>query len=130
MYIKQFDSWNQVKKQVNDTTHKMFVRAGEVRWAIVGTNIGSEIDGKGSSFTRPVLIMHVIGSHLALVIPLSTSVKTIPGYVPFVLKGKTVSLCVHQIRIVSQKRLLARTSRISEARLKEVKKMVSDFFAM
>ena len=61
MYIKEFDKWNRVKKRANDSTTSVFIRAGEIRWISFGVNVGSEIDGKGESFTRPGLIVHVIG---------------------------------------------------------------------
>lgn len=92
--------------------------------------MGSEIDGKGNHFTRPCLIVHVIGSRLALVVPLSKKVKDVAGYIPFEWKGSTVSLCVHQIRIISQKRVLSRKGRLSPKRLKAIKKEVLKFFAL
>jgi mRNA-degrading endonuclease toxin of MazEF toxin-antitoxin module len=92
--------------------------------------VGSEIDGKGESFTRPALVLHVIGSHLALVIPMSTKVKNVAGYFPFEWKGATTALCIHQMRIVSQKRILSRKGRISDARIDAIKKEVSKFFSM
>lgn len=129
MYFKDFDKWNEVKKKVHNEERKINIRAGEIRWVSFGVNVGSEIDGKGLSFTRPALILHVIGSHLALILPMSTKVKDVAGYVPFVWKGVTIALCIHQIRIVSAKRVLSRKGRISQNKLKAVKKEVSKFFS-
>ena len=75
MYFKDFDKWNEVKKRVHHEERKVNIRSGEIRWVSFGVNVGSEIDGKGISFTRPALILHVIGSHLALIAPMSTKVK-------------------------------------------------------
>src|ERR1041385_8162940 len=108
MYFKDFDTWNTLKKKLNEEVRQTNIRAGEVRWISCGVNVGSEIDGKGVSFTRPALVLHVIGSALALVVPLSTKLKSVAGYIPFEFQGKTISLCVHQMRIVSQQRILAR----------------------
>src|SRR3989338_2316862 len=91
MYFKDFDNWNEVKKRVHHEERTVNIRAGEIRWVSFGINIGSEIDGKGLSFTRPALILHVIGSHLALIIPMSTKVKDIAGYVPFTWKNITTA---------------------------------------
>ena len=129
MYYKDFDAWNSVKKRLEEERRQVFIRAGEIRWVAFGINIGSEIDGKGVSFTRPALVLHVIGSHLALIVPMSTKVKNIAGYVSFEWKGLTAALCIHQIRIVSQKRLLARKGRISQKRLADIKKEITKFFA-
>lgn len=129
MYIKNFEDWSFVKKRLDTEDRKVSIRSGEIRWMSIGINVGSEIDGKGVSFTRPGLIVHVIGSSLALVIPLTTKLKNIPGYFTFSLKDGAVSLCIHQIRILSQKRIFGRKGRISERRLFEVKNTVKDFFA-
>lgn len=129
MYFKDFDKWNEVKKRVHQEERKVNIRAGEIRWVSFGVNVGSEIDGKGLSFTRPALILHVIGSHLALIIPMSTKVKDIAEYVPFTWKNAMTALCLHQIRIVSNKRVLSRKGRISQNKLKAIKKELSKFFS-
>ena len=95
-----------------------------------GVNVGSEIDGKGISFTRPALIIHVIGSHLALVIPMSTKMKDLAGYVPFEWKGTMNALCIHQTKIVSQKRILSRKGKVSNQRLKNIKSELAKFFSL
>ena len=128
MYFKDFDKWNIVKKRVHTDEMKVSIRAGEIRWVSCGVNVGSEIDGKGESFTRPALVAHVVGAVLALVVPLSTKLKNVAGYVPFEFQGKQVSVCVHQMRIISQRRVLARKGRISDKRLKEIKMEIKKFF--
>ena len=128
MYIKDFDKWTAVKKRIQSERRRVYFRSGEVRWCAVGVNIGSEIDGKGESFTRPVLILHVIGANLALVIPMTTKRKTYPGYFDFEFQDKKHSLCVHQMRIVSSKRLLKRKGRITKNRLREIKTLSRDFY--
>jgi hypothetical protein len=55
MYIKEFDQWNEVKKRIQSEQRNIYIRSGEVRWCTVGVNLGSEMDGKGKSYTRPVL---------------------------------------------------------------------------
>lgn len=119
-----------MQKHLNSDDRKVNIRAGEIRWVAFGVNIGSEIDGKGKSFTRPALILHVVGSHLALVIPLSTKVKDVVGYLPLEFQGRTISLCIHQSRTVSQKRILSRKGRISEKKLNEIKELVKKFFTL
>lgn len=130
MYIKAFDEWNEVKKRLQDEDLKVNIRKGEIRWASIGVNVGSEIDGKGVSFARPVLIVHVIGSHLAMVIPMSTKMKSVAGYVPFEWRGKNVALCIHQIKIVSQKRIFSRLGKVSNTKLQEYKNEIKQFFSL
>jgi len=76
------------------------------------------------------LIIHAIGSNLALVVPLSTKVKDMVGYLPFEFQGKTVSLCVHQSRTISQKRILSRKGRISDKKLSDIKEQLKKFFSL
>jgi mRNA interferase MazF len=127
MYYKDFDAWLSIKKHLNEEVRTQSIRAGEVRWVSFGVNIGSEIDGKGASFTRPALILSTTKS-LALVVPLSSQLKEVAGYMSFELKGVEQSLCVHQMRIVSQKRIFSRLARISSSRLETIKCAVRLFF--
>lgn len=129
MYFKDFDNWNEVKKRVHGEERKVNIRSGEIRWISFGINVGSEIDGKGISFTRPALILHVVGSHLALIVPMSTKVKDVAGYLPFIWKNTTTALCLHQMRVVSSKRVLSRKGRISQNKLEAIKKEISKFFS-
>lgn len=130
MYFKDFDNWNEMQKHLNSDDKHVNIRAGEIRWVVFGGNIGSEIDGKGKSFTRPALVIHVIGSNLALVVPLSTKVKEMVGYLPFEFQGKTVSLCIHQSKTISQKRILSRKGKISDKKLYEIKEQLKKFFTL
>jgi mRNA interferase MazF len=130
MYFKDFDTWNTTKKRIQGETRTINIREGEIRWVSMGVNVGSEIDGKGVSFTRPALIMHVIGSQLALVIPMSTKLNEIPGYLPFFFKDQWVSLCFNQLRVISQKRIYARIGKVSENKLVAYKIVLKKFFEL
>lgn len=127
MYIKQFDEWNKIKKCIEEERRSIALRKGEVRWCSLGVNIGMEIDGKGAGFTRPVLILRVIGVHLALVAPLSTKIKNIPGYLAFDFQERKVSVCANHIRIISQKRIFERQGRISDAKFLKLREQIFDF---
>ena len=129
MYIKYFDAWFKIKKDINKSEEDISINAGDVRWASLGVNIGSEIDGKGKSFTRPVIILKVIGNNLALILPMSTKLKgDVPGYLKILLKEKEVSVCLSQIRVISQKRIFLRIAKISENKFKNIKKEVNNFY--
>lgn len=130
MYFKDFDRWNLVKQHVNNEDRKTSIRAGEVRWVAIGVNVGSEIDGKGASFTRPALIINVVGSTLALIVPMSTKVKEIPGYLPVTFQDRQVALCILQTRVISQKRILRRIGKLSERKVWEYKRVIKSFFSL
>jgi mRNA interferase MazF len=127
MYIKRFDEWTEVKKKIEKEERIISLRKGDIRWCSIGVNVGMEIDGKGAGFTRPVLVLRVIGSHLALVAPLSTKIKTIPGYIAFDFQGKTLSVCANQIKMISQKRIYERQGKMSNNKFLALREEIFKF---
>lgn len=130
MYVKDFDSWNKVKQHVHGEERSVVIRRGEIRWASIGVNVGMEIDGKGESFLRTVLIIDCIGKGLALVVPITSGEKQFPGYIPLVWKGKTDSLCVHHMRVISTKRILRREAKIPSNTLAGIKEQIKKFYSL
>jgi mRNA-degrading endonuclease toxin of MazEF toxin-antitoxin module len=129
-YIKDFEKWNTLKKNINKEERKINVRKGEIRWVAFGVNIGMEIDGKGDSFLRPALILDCVGSGIALVIPITSGLKINPGYLEFEWKEHTDSLCIHHIKSISTKRILKRAGKVSEGKLGEIKSFVKKFYSL
>lgn len=126
---KDFEQWGKEKARLHDTGKGPFLRPGDVRWSAIGVNVGSEIDGKGEGrYTRPVLILDVFGKHLALVAPLSTKLHKHPGYLHFEIGGRTTAICIHQVRVLSQKRIFDRTHKLSDSRLQQVRHAVRTFW--
>ncbi len=128
-YVKNFDNWNLLKKKI-DKEHKTPVcRPGDIRWVLLGVNIGSEIDGKGDSFNRPCIVVDIFSDKLILVFPMSTKLKKLAGYIPIELfDGKRVSVCIHQARVISPKRILKRITTISDNKLKILKENYKEFY--
>ena len=127
-YIKDFKQWNTLKKKIDQKEVLDEIRIGDVRWASLGVNVGGEIDGKGSQFLRPVLVLGIKGLTLALVVPLTSVRKYTPGYVPFDLAGKKGALCIHQTKSISQKRLGSRIAHLAESKLGEYKEELKSFY--
>ena len=116
-----------MKQRIETEGRTISLRKGEIRWASLGVNVGAEIDGKGSGFTRPVLVLRVIGSTLVLVVPLSTKLKNIPGYIPMERNGVIVSVCANHIKMISQKRIFDRTGKLSQHKFDRVRKQIFSF---
>lgn len=89
-FYKDFDKWNDYKKSLENKTSDLKkinytktlpitiyisynYREGEVWYASVGINLGTEICGKNENFSRPVLILKKFGKNF-ICLPL-TSVK-------------------------------------------------------
>lgn len=139
-YVKDFLNWTKLKTKIDSDTSiyeisdvnpvPEIIRSGEIRWAILGVNVGREMDGKGANFARPVLVLHSIGSSLAFVIPLTSKNKELPGYLNFAWGENNEhkdSMCLHQIRIISTKRILKRIGKISDNKLISVKHKIKQF---
>jgi mRNA interferase MazF len=128
MYIKEFDTWNSIKKEINEKEKPHKVRVRELRWGSLGVNVGSEIDGKGNTFTRPLIILSLAGPDLALVVPCSTKLHDRPGYIKIQLKNKEVSACIHQMKIISTKRIYDRIQKVSQEQVNNLKNQIKEFY--
>ncbi len=127
IYHKKHLQWTKVKQKLDVSHDNIYVRAGEIRWVSIGVNIGSEIDGKGSSFTRPCLILHVIGSSLALVVPFTSQKKANKQFYQRVKLNHFDSyICLSQMRVVSQKRIFKRIIKVPQ---EQFIKLRTDIFA-
>jgi len=119
---KDFDSWNQEKKNLEDTGHKELVfHEGEIWWASIGINLGDEQDGKNDLFERPILVIRKFNKKLAWVLPLSTQEKKGMYYYPLEHEGKTFTVLLSQLKMASVKRFRRLIRKISPNQLSLIK---------
>ena len=76
---KDFDRWNHEKKRLNAADARLYFHDGEIWWAHLGINVGFEIDGKRSDFSRPVIILKKYNQFSFLALPLTTNAKASPS---------------------------------------------------
>lgn len=100
-YNKDFDTWNESKKKVNSQRNILFSEK-EIWWCQLGLNIGSEHDGKGTRFERPVVVIKKIHDHVGWVLPISSSIQN--NKYRFNLESTQVVLS--QIRTVDSRRFV------------------------
>ncbi len=115
-YIKDFDRWNEKKKQTDSEIEErsLFMYEREVWWCALGVNIGSEIDGKNENFERPVLIVRVISRNGFFGVPL-TSKKKGHRYEVAVRHDKGISFTnISQLRFLSKRRMLRKIGTVLE----------------
>jgi hypothetical protein len=56
--LKRFLPWIVLKEDLHNNEHRPpHVSEGDIWWASVGENVGSEINGKSKLFFRPVVIL-------------------------------------------------------------------------
>jgi mRNA interferase MazF len=130
---KDFDSWNFLKKKLQTRNSIPSFKRKEIWWCNLGINIGSEQDGKGLLFSRPVLVITKISQQLFLGIPLSSKIKkdkfffdTFYHIIHF--KDKDQSAILAQIRTLEARRLEEKMGEISDSEFKKLmdklKKMI------
>jgi len=119
---KDFDGWNEVKKQAheNKMSHESFPKEREVWWCSVGVNVGVETDGKNDTFERPILIVRIFNKEMLWAVPITSTVKDSPFYYPFLFKNEDRSVILTQLRVMSTKRLRRRVDVMSEEDFKNV----------
>ena len=120
---KNFDRWNELKKQVNDGALLPLYHEREIWWAHLGVNVGYEQDGTGRSYERPVLIMRGFSPHVCVVVPLTTSKKRDRFYISAgIVEGKHAAAIVSQIRLIDTRRLINKVGTLDRATFTPIRK--------
>lgn len=111
---KHFDEWNEVKKILQKSSNIPIYHERDVWWYAAGENLGSEINGKGTKFSRPILIVRKYGATTFFGVPLST--KDLKGFWYDSVEIKGVNRCVllSQAGSFSVFRLYERIDKISK----------------
>jgi mRNA interferase MazF len=126
---KDFDRWNEVKKKVSSFNREVYARDSEVWMTYFGKNLGSEQNGSGNLFLRPVLIIKKVSNNLYFVIPLSSKLKNNNSYLKFTdNQGRQASMIMCQVKVISSKRLRRKMYKLNSIEFKSIKDKVFNFF--
>lgn len=125
---KNFDQWNEQKKLIHEVNgHKLYT-VREIWWCSLGLNIGSEQDGTGEEFDRPVLILKGLSRETCYIIPLTTSLKIHKARVQIgLVNGQLASVLLSQIRVIDTKRLIEKIGFLDKEIFLQVRKIAKDF---
>ncbi len=128
MIQKILDTWNNLKKIIQEKKKRLFFKNGEVWWAYLGKNIGSEQDGKNTTFTRPIVIIKKFNNHLFWAIPLTTQVKNNKYHckISFGTPEKESYAMISQLRLMDGKRLKNKLGRINSFHAKNLKEKITN----
>jgi hypothetical protein len=121
MILKDFDSWNQVKKIVDGSLASTKIREGEVRWCKFGVNVGNEALGKGAGFKRPVLVLKKFSGDVFLAVPLTTKIHLGTWYYSVYYQGSWKCIILNQARVLDRKRLEEKIVELETKELLSVK---------
>ncbi len=127
--MKRFFEWIGVKRKLDAGIHSPpFVSERDIWWASVGENVGFEINGKSDLFTRPVIIFKKLSRGLYLVVPTTTQMKEGTWYVTFTHHSKSMSACLHQVRVIDYRRLSSPMGKIDPNGFARIQKGFRDLY--
>lgn len=122
LFKKNFFDWIRVKKKLDEHEYNPpLVTEGDLWWCAVGENVGVEVGGKSTNFTRPIIILKKFGRLGFLGIPTTTKNRVGTWYVSFVHKGIHETAMLSQARMFSYKRLDRKMGTLDGEDFKNVK---------
>lgn len=103
---KDFESWHELKKLLErESSNKaLYFKPKEIWMCLLGLNIGSEQDGRGTSFSRPVLVFKVFNQDTFLGICVTSQKHYGSHCFKFNIGGVDQFVNLSQIRTLSTKR--------------------------
>jgi mRNA interferase MazF len=128
--LNKFFTWFHLKPKLNIKKHKPpFVKEGEIWWIYTGENIGTEISGKGSTFSRPAIIYKKLSQYTFLILPTSTKIKDGSWYVPIQIKEQKSVVCLHQAKSIDYRRLDKIISNTTQSEFIKIQEKFSDLYS-
>jgi len=128
--MNDFDLWNILKQKIDATWVKYgsYAKEGDVWIASLGRNIGAEENGKGLTYSRPVLIVKKFNKDTVWVLALSSKQKNINYYFNFIDPlNKPRTAILSQLRVISTKRLNRKLYRFTGNHLQGVKSILKSY---
>lgn len=126
-YKKDFDGWNIMKKKLNGRNQELSFYEKEIWWCSMGVNVGSEEDGKGDRFLRPVYILKKISSKTFIGIPLTSILKEDYAHMSFYFDYCLSTAIISQIKVFDKKRLIEFIGTTSDYLHRKMKKTTVAF---
>jgi len=124
MVWKDYSRWHALKAELNRrrSNNKRFIKERQVWYCAIGVNIGSEQDGKGNDFSRPVVIFKVFNRDIFLGIPLTSTLRFPPHYTPTFIHGREGAAILSQVRLFDRKRLIRYMGMVDQNNFSEIQR--------
>lgn len=126
---KDFDKWNKKKKIIHKNTLPPLFSEREVWWCNLGINVGSEEDGKGENYLRPILILRKFNKNIFYGLPITSKIKEGIFYISINSGEVKGSLILSQMRLIDAKRLSHLLGKITENEIIEIKKKLKNLLS-
>ncbi len=124
---KDFDGWIKQKKKIDTQSAPPFPHEREVWWCKLGVNVGSEENGSGYAYARPVVVLKGLSIETCLVIPLTTSTdkhKLRPSV--GLIGERPARALLSQMRVVDTRRFTSKIGYLGKEIFEEIRKAVKD----
>ncbi len=119
---KDFNGWNNKKQKIHAEGHAPFFHEREVWWCSIGVNVGSEQDGTGLNYDRPVVVIRGFNKDLFFGVALTGKKKSGKFYFPLgQIEGREASAVLSQVRLIDARRLVRKSCTLDEKRFFELK---------
>lgn len=128
--LQDFDRWNNVQKHLEAKGEPYHVKAGEIYWVGLGKNLGTEMDGKGQRYARPMIVIKPVNRNAFIGVPLTSRVHYWPGFMRLQFGDQEEFAVLMQVRICSAKRLYNRMGRLSHATLYAIKQQLREYLEL
>lgn len=122
--MKRFLEWIGLKQKLDISEHKPpLFKENEIWWCYVGENVGVEINGKDSKFTRPIFVFKKYNGHSFLGLPLTTKNKEGTWFAPITFRGIMQNVVLSQGRSYDYRRFKEKIGELDSNDSKRVKDM-------
>ena len=126
---KDFDSWNRKKKVIHNNDESKLYHMRELWWCSLGVNIGSEQDGSGENYDRPVLILKGLSKQTCIILPITSSLEKHKMRIPIgKVQDKEASVIISQIRVIDTKRLIYKIRFLDKNIFNNITKTIKGLF--
>jgi mRNA interferase MazF len=99
VYGKDFSEWHRLKTELQQRQGSPNPNQREIWWCSVGLNLGHEEDGKGTQFSRPVLVVRKFNRRIFWGVPLTTQIKDKLHYHRIYFKEQEQCAMLSQLRL-------------------------------
>jgi mRNA interferase MazF len=121
-HVNRFLEWIGLKQKLHRGTQvPPLVSAGDIWWASIGENVGSEINGKSRLFSRPVIVFKKLAHGFYFVIPTTTKSKIGSWYVSFRQADRKMIASLHQARAIDHRRLSTKLGQLDDSDFQKVR---------
>jgi mRNA interferase MazF len=121
-HVNRFLEWIGLKQKLHQGTQSPpLVSVGDIWWASIGENVGSEINGKSRLFSRPVIIFKKLAHGFYFVIPTTTKPKVGTWYVAFRQADRKMIASLHQVRAIDHRRLSTKLGQLDDTDFERVR---------